>query len=72
MKYLYDSPSAKPTYRVTEGEKRLDQIPVLKSYLHNKCPERSGGQLHEMDGNHTPSTLNAKLLEKSGGNNGVR
>jgi hypothetical protein len=29
MKYLYDSPSAKPTYRVTEGEKRLDLIPVL-------------------------------------------
>jgi hypothetical protein len=30
MKYLYYSPSAKPTYRVTEGEERLDQIPVFK------------------------------------------
>lgn len=44
-----------------------NQVPQLVTGAHDKGPEGPRGELHKMDGDDAPGTLDAELFEKGGG-----
>ena len=49
---------------------RTGQVTKLVRSTDDEGPEGTGGQLHEVDRDHTPSALHAELFEKGGGDDG--
>lgn len=48
-----------------------DEVAQLVGGTDDKGSESTGGQLHQVDGNDTPSALDAELLEEGGGHDGA-
>lgn len=53
------------------GRGRGDEVAELVRGADDKGAERTGRQLHEVDGDDAPGALDAELLEKGGGHDGV-
>ena len=57
--------------RLDGRRSRRHKVTQLVGSTNHKSSESSGRQLHQVDGNYTPSTLDTELLEKRGGHNSI-